>query len=322
MQIAPQHPQNALRLSSKFLTKMVVIVSALQLPGAVLAQMPRPDDFAHFTYDRGDSLNVKQNSVRVRDGVTIQDITYTGSNGDTVPAYLVIPKGSGKFAGIIWGHWLMPGAANSNREEFLDEAVELAPAGVISLLIDAPKSRPNFKPTPNPVLVAQQVVDLRRGLDLLLSRSDIDASRTAYVGHSWDAGIGAILDATDKRFAAFVFMSGPQSMTKRILSSPDMAALRKSNDKAQLKEVEDSLKADAWVDPGTYTSELGPAPALFQYALHDEKWVPLASAKDYAAEVSGPKTVEFYDTDHSLNAKARMDRDSFLRKTLKTAPLS
>ena len=177
MQIAPQHPQNALRLSSKFLTKMVVIVSALQLPGTVLAQMPRPDDFAHFTYDRGDSLNVKQNSVRVRDGVTIQDITYTGSNGDTVPAYLVIPKGSGKFAGVIWGHWLMPGAANSNREEFLDEAVELAPAGVISLLIDAPKSRPNFKPTPDPVLVAQQVVDLRRGLDLLLSRSDIDASR-------------------------------------------------------------------------------------------------------------------------------------------------
>ena len=40
MQIAPQQPQNALRLSSKFLTKMVVIVSALQLPGAVLGGCP------------------------------------------------------------------------------------------------------------------------------------------------------------------------------------------------------------------------------------------------------------------------------------------
>jgi hypothetical protein len=57
-------------------------------------------------------------------------------------------------------------------------------------------------------------------------------------------------------------------------------------------------------------------PMLLQYALHDEEWMPLASAKDYAAEASGPKTVEFYDADHALNAKARLDRDSFLRKTL------
>ncbi len=278
MQIAPQHSQNLRRLSAKFFVRLALVVVTPQLPSAVLAQTPGPDDFAHFTYDRGASLDLKQISVRVRDGVTIQDITYTGSNGDTVPASFVIPRGSGKFAAVIWGHWLMPGAPNSNRNEFLDEAIALAPAGV-SLLIDAPKSRANFKPMDNPVLVAQQVVDLRRGLDLLLSRSDIDASRIAYVGHSWDAGIGAILDATDKRFAAFVFMSGPQSMMKRILSSPDMAALRKSDDKAQLKEVEDSLKADAWADPGTYTSELGPAPALFQYALHDEKWVPLAECQ-------------------------------------------
>ena len=256
MQIVPQHSQNLRRLSAKFLVGLVVVVVTPHLSSAVLAQTPDPDDFAHFTYDRGASLNVKQISVRVRDGVTIQDITYTGSNGDTVPAYLVIPKGSGKFAAVIWGHWLMPGAANSNRKEFLEEAVELAPAGVVSLLIDAPKSRPDFKPMANPVLVAQQVVDLRRGLDLLLSRSDIDASRIAYVGHSWDAGIGAILDATDKRFAAFVLMSGPQSMMKRILSSPDMAALRKSNDTAELKKVEDSLKADAWADPGPIRASL------------------------------------------------------------------
>jgi dienelactone hydrolase len=259
---------------------------------------------------------VKQISVKVRDGVTIQDITYTGSNGDTVPAYLVIPKGSGKFAGVIWGHWLMPGAANSNRDEFLDEAIALAPAGVVSLLIDAPQSRPNFKRMPNPVLIAQQVVDLRRGLDFS-SRPDVDATRIAYVGHSWDAGTGAILDAADKRFAAFVFMSGPQSTMEYVLSSPGMIALRKTDDTAKVEEMEQSLKVDAWADPGSYASKLGPAPALFQYGLHDEESVPLADAKDYVAMASGPKRVEFYDADHVLNAKARMDRDSLLRKTLK-----
>ena len=255
-------------------------------PGAG-AQTSGPD-FAHFPYDKSAPLNVKQVSVKVQDGVTIEDITYTGVGGDTVPAYLVIPKGAGKFAGIIWGHWLMQGAANANRSEFLDEAIALAPAGVISLLIDDAHVRPNFKPVPGmgPGLMAEQVVDLRRGLDLLLSRADIDGARMAYVGHSYDSVAGAILDAMDKRFATFVFMAGPQP-------------------------------AFSFTQP--YAGELGPAPALFQYGLHDEL-VPVAAAKDYAAMASGRKKVIFYDAGHALNAKAGMDRDSFLRTTLKLNP--
>ena len=103
------------------------------------------------------------------------------------------------------------GSCQLGREEFLAEAIALAPKGVVSLLIDSPQHRPGFKPAPNPILVTQQVVDLRRGLDLLLVRPDIDKSRIAYIGHSWNAGNGAILDAIDKKFAAFVFMGGPQS---------------------------------------------------------------------------------------------------------------
>jgi hypothetical protein len=53
MQIAPQHSQNLRRLSATFLVRLALIVVALQPPGAVLAQTPGPDDFAHFTYDRG-----------------------------------------------------------------------------------------------------------------------------------------------------------------------------------------------------------------------------------------------------------------------------
>src|ERR1700677_388984 len=294
----------------------IAILSAGWLSDRVLlGQGPGSGDPAHFSYDAGVPLGVKQLSTKVQNGVTIQDVTYVGSNGGTVPAYLVIPQGTGKFAAIIWAHWLMPGAANSNREEFLEEAIVLAPKGVVSLLIDSPQHRPGFKPTPNPVLVAQQVIDLRRGLDLLLARSDVDQSRIAYVGHSWNAGNGAILDAIDKRFAAFVFMSGPQSTMEYVISSdsPRMAQTRKTTDMAK---VEETLKANAWADPGSYANKLGPAPALFQYGLHDEAWVPLADAKDYVAMSSGPQSVEFYDADHALNEKARADREDFLKRTL------
>jgi dienelactone hydrolase len=306
-------------LRTRFVSSVISLLGFTALSGFAPAQTSGSDNAAHFSYDSQTGLDLKQVSVTVQDGVTVQDITYTGGNGVSVPAYLVLPKGSGKFAGVIWGHWLMPGAADANRKEFLKEAISLAPAGIVSLLIDAPQARPNFKPTPNPVLVAQQVTDLRRGMDLLLSLPDVDATRIAYVGHSWDAGNGAILDAIDKRFSAFVFMSGPQSQMEYVLSSdsPRLAPMRKTTDMAK---VEQSMKANAWADPGSYSASLGPAPAMFQYGLHDEDWVPLQDAKDYVARSSGPKTVRFCDADHALNSKASVDRDDFLRETLKLTP--
>jgi cephalosporin-C deacetylase-like acetyl esterase len=293
---------------------MLVVVVSL-LPPSMVAQISSPESAKHFTDDASALLDIKEISVQDRDGVMIHDITYVGSNGDTVPAYLVVPAGKGKFAAIVWGHWLMPNSSTSNRAEFLQEAIVLAPAGVVSLLIDAPQARPGFKPAPNPVVVAQQVMDLRRGVDLLLSRSDIDPKRVAYVGHSWDAGTGAILDAVDKRFAAFVFMSGPQSTRQYVLLSDSsrMVAARKGADMAKIEQV---MQANAWADPATYASQLGPAPALFQYGLRDEEWVPLADAKDYFAMSSGAKQVKFYDSDHALNAQARLDRYNFLRTNL------
>ena len=76
------------------------------------------------------------------------------------------------------------------------------------------------------------------------------------------------------------------------------------------------MKTNSWSDPGTYADKLGPAPAFFQYGLHDEEWVPLQDAKDYFAMATGPKTVQYYEADHALNEKATKDRDAFLRKTL------
>jgi len=277
-------------------------------------------DAGHFGYSATAPLEVKEVSVQQRDSVSIHDIVYTSPNGGTVPAYLVVPKQPGKFAAILWGHWLMPNSSTATREEFLNEAIALAPTGVVSLLIDAPQARPGFKPTPNPALIAQQVIDLRRAVDLLLSRPDVDSKRIAYVGHSWDAGTGAILDAVDKRIAAFVFISGPQSNRQYILysDSPRMIAARQGKD---MTKVEQAMQTNAWADPGSYAMHLGPAPALFQYGLQDEEWVPLRDAKDYFAMSSGPKEVKFYESGHALNAQARLDRFNFLQQHLALLPL-
>jgi dienelactone hydrolase len=101
-----------------------------------------------------------------------------------------------------------------NRKVFLDEAVALAPAGVVSLLTDGPVARPGHVEDPTPLNtqqvtdLIQQIVDMRRGADLLLARPDVDAKRLAYVGHSYNASVGGFLSGIDKRFVAFVLMAG------------------------------------------------------------------------------------------------------------------
>jgi len=95
---------------------------------------------ALFRYNNA-PVNVKEVSSEQRGDVTVRDITFSPAAGREVKAYLVVPKGNGPFAGILWVHWL--GEEKSNRTQFLDEAVELAPKGAVSLLVVRCGRRPN-----------------------------------------------------------------------------------------------------------------------------------------------------------------------------------
>ena len=57
-------------------------------------------------------------------------------------------------------------------------------------------------------LMVQEVKDLKRSIDYLKSRSDIDGKKIAYMGMSWGAEIGAIIHAVEDRFAASVLVAG------------------------------------------------------------------------------------------------------------------
>ena len=86
---------------------------------------------ALFRYNDNSPVAVKEVSSEQRGDVTVRDVTFSPGPGREIKAYLVVPKGSGPFAGILWVHWL--GEEKSNRTQFLDEAVELAPKGAVSL---------------------------------------------------------------------------------------------------------------------------------------------------------------------------------------------
>src|SRR5262249_48344069 len=136
-----------------------------------------------FDYDASQPLNVEQVLLHEREGVKVYDVSYVSPKGGRVTAYLVVPTTKGRHAGLLFGHW---GAGN--RTEFLPEATLYARAGAVSLLIDYPWVRPAqwrrklnevADPESDYQTRVQTVVELRRGLDLLASRADVDPNRLA-----------------------------------------------------------------------------------------------------------------------------------------------
>jgi formylglycine-generating enzyme required for sulfatase activity/dienelactone hydrolase len=57
-------------------------------------------------------------------------------------------------------------------------------------------------------LMAQEIKDIRRSIDYLQSRTDIDSKKIAYMGMSWGAELGAIIPAVEDRFAVSVLLAG------------------------------------------------------------------------------------------------------------------
>jgi dienelactone hydrolase len=313
-----------------------IIVLCALLPAAGLAQSaPSPFDqlAGHFDYPRTASLNFDERGVQMRGKILIIDLTYDGgSDGDHVPAYLVLPRGDGPFAGILWGHWMMKGSPLRNRDEFLDEAVVLARSGVVSLLIDAPMVRPDYKAKSmdmddDPLEWAvqssederRQIVDLRRGVDLLLSGHHVDPRRIAFVGHSFDAHAGAILAAVEKRINWFVLMAGSFSDEEDIRSATEGDLFRWWQ-KMGKDKLDQYFSDYAWDDPINYVSHTDGKTILLQFASGDG--VTEAQAKKMLARFSAKdKQMQLYQAGHALNSAARLDRDQWLQQHLKLKKL-
>lgn len=159
-------------------------------------------------------------------------------------------------------------------------------------------------------------MDMRRGLDVLLARRDVDPKRIGYVGHSYNASIGALLSGLDRRFKAFVLMAG---------STSDEVA-QKNKGFLEFRQKVGPEKLDAYIakykylDQGLYVSHATPAIVFLQFGSRDDGTSP-DEARQYAAVISEPKQFQLYDAGHNLNAEARRDRSHFLVKELKLKPV-
>jgi dienelactone hydrolase len=301
--------------------RSVALKLAILLTVVVPLQAQDPSFVRHFDYNKTASLDIKTIDSEKRGEVIVYNITYASPKGGVVPAYLVVPKGKGKFAGIIWGHWYWENSPMRNRKEFLDEAVALAPAGVISLLPDGPVARPGFVQDNTPLNtkqvsdMVQAVIDMRRGFDLLSARADVDPKRLAFVGHSYNAMVGAFLSGVDRRAKAYVLMAG--ALSDEVYANT--SEYKEYREKIGPEKFDAFTEEYKWTDQGKYVAHAAPAFVYMQWA-NQEKFLTPALVKQFDPYVSEPKRMSFYEAPHSLNAEARRDRIKFLTEQLKLKP--
>jgi dienelactone hydrolase len=241
----------------------------------------------------------------------VRDVSYPNSSGGKTGAYLVEPssaqKGAKKGPAVLFVHWYDSDSQDSNRTQFLREAIPLADDGVTSLLIDTMWSDTKWflsRDSSHDVEESErQVRDLGKALDYLLANPRVDAARVAYVGHDFGAMYGMVLASREKRVKAWAFQAGTASFSDWFLYYP-------KREGADRQAFIDKL---APLDP---VKHIGAAtPLLLQFATKDP-YVPEAKAKLLMEAAQEPKTVLWYESGHPLTEKAVKDRLEWLRGQL------
>jgi outer membrane protein assembly factor BamB/dienelactone hydrolase len=258
-----------------------------------------------FAYDATRPLDVRETGVVAKDGVTVRDITY-GADGRRTAAYLVSPSAEGKSRpAALFVHWYEPQSKDSNRTQFLEQARTLAARGAVSLLVETMwsdpawfRARDSAKDYDHSV---EQVRALRRALDVLLARPDVDPARVAYVGHDFGAMYGAVLAGVDPRVTAGVALqAGTTSFADWFLISA----------KLQGEAREKFVERLSPLDPVHFVGQ-AKAPVYFQFATSDP-YVSKANADAFYAAAREPKEIRWYEGGHGLSPQAVADRQEWL----------
>lgn len=267
-----------------------------------------------FAYDRSLPLNLRTSAT-----VRVHDIQYRSPLGGDVPAFLVTPVGPGRFAGVL----LLHGAPGS-RNDMLAEAIELAQAGAVALAITAPFARNGVPERPfGPYAFTEQdrdgpiqlVVDLQRGIDLLLERGDVDPARLAFVGVSYGGASGVLFAGVEPRLRAAALVVADGGPIHHFDTPGEGNPLNDLDPAAR----DHWLAAMQPVEGLSVIGNAAPTALLFQWGLHDEV-IGQQHAQELLAAASEPKEALWYESGHWLPPAARSDRHAWLARQIGIAP--
>jgi len=248
---------------------------------------------------------------RAQDGIESQLLVIQTPFGYRRAAELFRPEGEsdGSLAAILYVHWYEPESHDSNRSQFVEEAKEMARGGAVCLLPETLWSDADFfikrTQADDEQNSIEEVVNLRRAMDLLLSQPEVDSRRFAYVGHDFGGMYGVLAGSLDQRPAHYVIMAATPRFPDWYLYLP----------KLEGEAREAFLRRISPADPITHIPNLSPASVFFQFGT-DDRHVPKERAQAFFASAKEPKAMHWYESGHGLNDIATADRKTWLKEKL------
>ena len=263
---------------------------------------------SQFSYDDSRPLDaqIKPTSFSTND-VRVDDVSFRGPGDTFLNAYLLTPSGSeGRHPAVIYAH-----GAGGDRQELLGEALEMAGKGTVTLALDMIYSTERAKELPegmegaraNSKLEQEAVKEVRRAVDFLQSRDEVDEDEIGYVGWSQGARMGALTSGVEHRIKAFDLIAGG--------AAPVSEYVKYAPTDLQ-DELETLLEK---TDPIHFVGLAKPSELLFQDGREDQV-VPEAALKALAQAGSEPKEVRWYDAGHVPTSKMWTDSRSWLSDRL------
>lgn len=273
-----------------------------------------------FEYDAAAPLEIEREEPPFidNDAYLAYHLTYVSPMGGRVPAFLLVPRTDGPHPGLV----MMHGLGDSKSAE-LPFARRFAAAGAVVLVIDAPFAREGRRDEP-PISFTERdreehiqlIVDLRRAVDLLSAREDVDPQRIAYHGFSYGGMVGGLLAGVEDRLAAYALIVADGGLVQHYTGPDDedgpLSDLTPADRERWLALMEP-------LESLYFVGHAAPAPLLMQSAREDEL-VPASDAERFHAAASEPKTVIWYDSGHALPAEAECDTVNWLAEHLGIDP--
>ena len=261
------------------------------------------------SYPKMEPKDVRLIGRRVKDDVDSQLMVVQTPFGYRRAAELFRPAAEGSYAAILYLHWYEPESPDSNRSQFVEEAKELARSGAVCLLVETLWSDNDFflkrTQAEDIQLSIEEVANIRRAMDLLLSQPHVDTQRFTFVGHDFGGMYGVLAGSLDQRPTHYVVMAATPRFPDWYLYSP----------KLEGEPREEFIRQFSALDPISHVSRLSPAPVLFQFGL-DDPHVPKERAEEFFNAANGSKELRWYESGHGLNESAATDRRKWLKEKL------
>ena len=245
----------------------------------------------YYDYDQSADLKDSVRTIIDTTTYTIQKIIYNSTHNEKVSALLSIPKNATKPVPVII---LLHGLGDRKTVDYIEVGhqmmldngyavlrIDIANHGEREVeefpfdLIDEYKYRTRE-------MIAQTVFDLRRAVDYLATRKEIDTKRIGYYGISLGGIIGTIFCAVEPRIKVPVIVLAGGNFN--LMFGKEML----TNNTQYFLSI---------IEPNNFVQQISPRPLLMLNAEKDEIILPIMT-KLLFRKAKEPKEIIWYPTKH------------------------